>query len=776
MEEMGDTQTNASASTDTSPFLPLSSEDDAEAHMQSLNNIFGEIFRTLNAQKNEIEKMNKEKQDMQKEYECKLNKSVHEIKALKEKLEQIKTSQSEIKSRMVTKSDILSQEIRINKMASKNDIDEVQIQMLDFAQKDQISTLEGNISTLPTKEDIERHFSEMMDRIAQVELQSQKRRDNYVLKEVQEFDTNEMRQSILELQTQSFNSIGALEEWREVLEEDLETIKVDLDSNIVRRNEWNKFVEHAEGFATGDITEQIMHDIRGSQSQIDKLVRDTKKIYDTQAKHGELIERKANMTDVEGVQEFNAITYATKEILSTKNKEFKEEAKSLKEKVAKNTRDIFAKVDRMEVDEQKEIILDVEDKIGDAIAELHDKAPLVDVTNLRVVIENMQHQISFIRDQVRGIKSGSGSMPDMDETVIAKNPAISRPNTARKAPASAPKNPSTTIRNTPPNTSRKTPPNVVRRNSPDLSRRGSPDMTIPPSTEAQPQVNVSTLKYQLENSKSSTNHLRAEHKKLEEELRQLKLQYEKERTKPKTDSDADNARSALLESSIEQCKDRIIVAKMRIKDQQEVINNIQQQIEQIALKTLQFASEENYETKEMIDPSGFDQEVNSSDTKAKNIMKEEKPPKEQKLREPKLARPYENLSNLTQRDIHVGEEEESFPAAGVRCLFCDRPANRISNNVAAAKPRKFNMYQKLRRPQTAREKMDRPTLHYSTNGRKNQHAVNIKVMDGVVAPPSSTRHSFRVSALVANPSKRAASKIRKRQTSNADKKYESNKK
>ena len=98
-----------------------------------------------------------------------------------------------------------------------------------------------------------------------------------MLKEVYDFAMNEVRQSILELQTQSFNSIGALEEWREVLEEDLEMIKVDLDSNIVRRDEWNKFVEHAEGFATGDITEQIMHDIRGSQSQIDKLVRYVKR-------------------------------------------------------------------------------------------------------------------------------------------------------------------------------------------------------------------------------------------------------------------------------------------------------------------------------------------------------------------------------------------------------------------------------------------------------------------------------------------------------------------
>ena len=427
-------ETSASASTDVSSFLPISNEGHNEAHILALNNIFGEIFRTLKVQKNEIEKINKEKHDIQLQYQHKLNESEKIINILKNELQQLKTLQSELKSRMVTKSDILSQEIRINKMASKNDIDEVRMEMLDFAEKDQISTLEGTISTIPTKEDIERHFSEMVDRISRVELQSQKRRDNYVLKEVYDFAMNEVRQSVLELQTQSFNSIGALEEWREALEEDLEMIKVDLDSNIVRRDEWNKFVEHAEGFATGDITEQIMHDIRGSQSQIDKLVRDTRKIYDTQAKHSELIEKKANMTDVDGVQEFNAITYATKEILSTKNKQFMEEAKSLKEKVAKNTRDIFAKVDRMEVDEQKEIILDVEDKIGDTIAELHDKAPLVDVTNLRVVMENMQHQISFIRDQVRGIKSGSGSMPDMDNKVIAQipNTAISRPNTARK--------------------------------------------------------------------------------------------------------------------------------------------------------------------------------------------------------------------------------------------------------------------------------------------------------------------------------------------------------
>ena len=259
-------------------------------------------------------------------------------------------------------------------------------------------------------------------------------------------------------------------------------------------------------------------------------------------------------------------------------------------------------------------------------------------------------------------------------------------------------------------------------------------------------------------------HLKGQNKKLEEELSQLKIKYEKERTKPKTDNDVDSARSALLESSIEQCKDKIIVCKMQIKDQQEVIDRVQQQIEEIALKNLQFASEENYETKEMVD-----QNVNTSDTEIKKIIKTEKSSREQAIEKPKPAHQNTIDGNKNQAFIRMSQEEQSFPAVGVRCLFCDRPANRISNDLAVAKPRRSDMRQKLRRPQTAREKMDRPTIHYGTNRRKN-HAVNIKVMDGVVAPPSPARHSFRVSALVPNPSKQHTSKPRKRQTSNMEKK------
>ena len=234
-----------------------------------------------------------------------------------------------------------------------------------------------------------------------------------------------------------------------------------------------------------------------------------------------------------------------------------------------------------------------------------------------------------------------------------------------------------------------------------------------PTAEVQLQADASTLKYQLENAKNNKRQLKAQYKKLEEELSQLKLKYEKERTKPKTDSDVDSAQFALLESSIEQCKDKIIVSKMRIKDQQEVIDRVQQQIEQIALKNLQFASEENYETKEMVD-----QNFNTSDTEIKKIIKKEKAAKEQAIEKPKPARQSKLDGNMNQAVYSLSQEEQSFPAVGVRCLFCDRPANRISNDLAVAKPRKSDMHHKLRRPQTAREKMDRPTIHYGTKRRK----------------------------------------------------------
>ena len=98
-------------------------------------------------------------------------------------------------------------------------------QLLDYAEKEEISRIEGMIETIPTNESIDKKIEKMIQRIIQVETESQARKDDYVLSHSHDYDTNEIRQSLLELQTNTFNSIGALEEWREALEEDLDMIK-----------------------------------------------------------------------------------------------------------------------------------------------------------------------------------------------------------------------------------------------------------------------------------------------------------------------------------------------------------------------------------------------------------------------------------------------------------------------------------------------------------------------------------------------------------------------
>ena len=117
----------------------------------------------------------------------------------------------------------------------------------------------------------------------------------------------------------------------------------------------------------------------------------------------------------------------------------------------------------------------------------------------------------------------------------------------------------------------------------------------------------------------------------------------------------DSARSALLESSIEQCKDKIIVCKMQIKDQQEVIDRVQQQIENCT-KKFTICVRGNYETKEMVD-----QNVNTSDTEIKKIIKTEKSSREQAIEKPKPAHQNTIDGNKNQAFIRMSQEEQSFP-------------------------------------------------------------------------------------------------------------------
>ena len=127
-------------------------------------------------------------------------------------------------------------------------------------------------------------------------------------------------------------------------------------------------------------------------------------------------------------------------------------------------------------------------------------------------------------------------------------------------------------------------------------------------------------------------------------------------------------------------------------------------------------------------------------------------------RQPK-TKPKESLIQQVKVDL---QQEEGLPAVGVRCLFCDRPAKRISratnnsnNIVRKSMLQRQPQKQALpRRPQTARERPSRSaypgnyTTNHEGNAKMKQSNINVKIMDGIVAPPP-IRRSFRVSGLVA---------------------------
>ena len=663
------------------------------------------------------------------------------------------------------------------------------------------------IETIPTNESIDKKIEKMIQRIIQVEAESQARKDDYVLSHSHEYDTNEIRQSLLELQTNTFNSIGALEEWREALEEDLDMIKVDLDSNIVRRDEWNKFIGHAEGFATGDITEQIMHDIRGSQSQIDKLVRDAKKLYDVQGKHEDVINKKAEKTDVSAMQEFNAITYATNEIMHMKNKEITQDAKETKEMVAKNTRQLVTKVDRMESEKQQNTILDMQDRLGDTVAELGDKAPIMDVTNLRLAMENMQHQLTFIRNEIEGIKSISKKSSEMAEDAkismpipIASNAMMIPQQMAGNVPLqqqaimnSQMLNPTTagTISIGQTVAKQTTEAELIaygHLGSGRTSSVASPQPINPGNIQQRQQLQgqdpAHIIKFQLKNAMNQLNHLEEQHSKIERRLSNLKKEHEDEILNEEKEAEVDNegegkkmemssnismgvhhiakdahvktakrkdaqiaaelTRASLL-NRIGQHEDKLILAAKRLDDQKELIRRLQEQVEQAALQNLGRASE----IKAAEEEGAI---VSEKNVRPKAIMKNSVKVQQQQQRQlPIQKEPEINL-----------QQEQNLPAVGVRCLFCDRPARRISKHVGSTnkKNTNVNMVRKStrkespenrqlpRRPQTARERSSRSSFNNNKKkDKKIRKSVNMKIMDGTVAPPP-IRQSFRVSALI----------------------------
>ncbi len=112
---------------DSLQFTPITEFVNNDLHLNNLNNIFKDIFDTLSSQNSTIKQLKKEKEMSRTKYENQSDTYTKTIDELKNEIKELKNNTIEMKSRMVTRSDLLTQEIRMNKTASLNDLDEVRM-------------------------------------------------------------------------------------------------------------------------------------------------------------------------------------------------------------------------------------------------------------------------------------------------------------------------------------------------------------------------------------------------------------------------------------------------------------------------------------------------------------------------------------------------------------------------------------------------------------------------------------------------------------------------
>ena len=112
---------------DSLQFTPITEFVNNDLHLNNLNNIFKDIFDTLSSQNSTIKQLKKEKEMSRTKYENQRDTYTKTIDELKNEIKELKNNTIEMKSRMVTRSDLLTQEIRMNKTVSLNDLDEVRM-------------------------------------------------------------------------------------------------------------------------------------------------------------------------------------------------------------------------------------------------------------------------------------------------------------------------------------------------------------------------------------------------------------------------------------------------------------------------------------------------------------------------------------------------------------------------------------------------------------------------------------------------------------------------
>jgi hypothetical protein len=121
------TKADENETDDMLQFSPIPEIINNDLHLDNLNAIFKQIFHTLSKQNDTIMALRKVNRNLRSKHEKQTEIHAKIIDDLKIEITKLKDNTTEINSRMVTKADLLTQEIRLNQTASLNDLDELRM-------------------------------------------------------------------------------------------------------------------------------------------------------------------------------------------------------------------------------------------------------------------------------------------------------------------------------------------------------------------------------------------------------------------------------------------------------------------------------------------------------------------------------------------------------------------------------------------------------------------------------------------------------------------------
>ncbi len=633
----------------------------------------------------------------------------------KETLGKLSAEVERVVDRMVTKSDLVAQEMRINRLASSEDIDKMADVIENSVRKDEFLDLAGAVDSAPSRVEMDSFTNKLERRIEDLEDEIRAQLDNRVLKSVHEVQLSIVKDNITDMQSYSNSAVGALQEWKETVDSEVETIQLELENNVIKRDEWSEFMEHAEGFATGDMWEEMMHDVRKGQLQIDKLVRDEKSLFEGQSQHMKLLDEKANLIDLDEFRKLVSVTYATQDNLNVCSKKMLKLNRQKENELSNIMGKLSEKASSTSLHDISDKVFELDEKQNVLIVDMLDRATKVEVKNNRTYAENLQQQITFMRNQLEGLKALSKKASDMmDEAAFAQSLNVPAP-----------------------------PPMSIL--LPTSAATGSP-----PSS-------VQQLEMQIHSAELAKQQLMDTKEKLNNHIEEIK---ERQKEVSATSGNTDVLRAATSSNRLKIYTDKVRSLDDRIVAQDKMISDLKQSIETISADVLGNLSKQ-------VDEPG---PVSRKSKNEKSIERKPSP----------LPAP-ETIVKVEAKPSVDESFETLLPAAGVRCLFCERPVPRISKSTrnsptnvpenphrergrhysagTARRPKPNvrathtgHVYGKgsrnnkiISRPGTA----VRRKIESGSRSRPQSARVRLgRLTDGAFRPPSPPRSAFRIAGLV----------------------------